>query len=80
MLDDIDGIFLTRITPLALIGFATSWASLIRFMMGLVNIGRIDSAWEIHLRNCICAEAVPIPRLKTIHRMKHPSLGDQTPP
>ena len=81
--DDIGGIFSTRITPFLLIRILLKlvcyWASPIRFVMGLVNIDRICSAWEIRLSKCIDVKAVPVPGLKMIHRMKHPSLGNQTP-
>lgn len=47
--------------------------------MGLANIGHINSVWEIHPSKFFNAKAVPNLRLKTIHRMRHPSLGNQTP-
>jgi len=47
--------------------------------MGLANTGRIDSAWEIHPSEFLNPEAVPTPGLMIAHRMRHPSLGNQTP-
>ena len=80
---DIGGIFSTRIMPFLLIRnfleLVCYWASPIRFVMGLVNIDRICSAWEIRLSKCIDVKAVPVPGLKMIYGMERPSLGNQTP-
>ena len=47
--------------------------------MGLVNIGRISSAWVIHPSKSVAAKAVPILRLNSVCRTRHPLLGNQTP-